>query len=250
MIENVKENSAFSPEQEETIDLRKLFEKLVEHWKWFVVAIPVGVVLAFGYCVLQTPEYDVVSKVMVNDSKKGDLGANLVMQELGFAQGDMFVENEMIELQSKNLIREVVRALDLNVRYIREGFPRDVELYGNSPISVLVDHPERIADTSFRVVSDGARGLILQDPEGEEIWRGHFSDSISFAGYAISIERNGDGKFDEILVRIVASGICHTDLVCRDQFIPVPLPAVLGHVAADPAQGALGPACHHSPPPA
>ena len=202
MIENVKENSAFSPEQEETIDLRKLFEKLVEHWKWFVVAIPVGVVLAFGYCVLQTPEYDVVSKVMVNDSKKGDLGANLVMQELGFAQGDMFVENEMIELQSKNLIREVVRALDLNVRYIREGFPRDVELYGNSPISVLVDHPERIADTSFRVVSDGARGLILQDPEGEEIWRGHFSDSISFAGYAISIERNGDGKFDEILVRL------------------------------------------------
>lgn len=39
-------------------------------------------------------------------------------------------------------------------------------------------------------------------------------------------------KFDEILVRIVASGICHTDLVCRDQFIPVPLPAVLGHEGA------------------
>ena len=39
-------------------------------------------------------------------------------------------------------------------------------------------------------------------------------------------------KFDEILVRVVASGICHTDLVCRDQFIPVPLPAVLGHEGA------------------
>lgn len=39
-------------------------------------------------------------------------------------------------------------------------------------------------------------------------------------------------KFGEILVRIVASGICHTDEVVQHQFIPVPLPAVLGHEGA------------------
>ncbi|MDO4976229.1 MAG: NAD(P)-dependent alcohol dehydrogenase [Eubacteriales bacterium] len=39
-------------------------------------------------------------------------------------------------------------------------------------------------------------------------------------------------KFGEILVRIVASGICHTDEVVKQQFIPVPLPAVLGHEGA------------------
>jgi aryl-alcohol dehydrogenase len=33
----------------------------------------------------------------------------------------------------------------------------------------------------------------------------------------------------EVLVRIVGVGLCHTDLVARDQFIPIPLPAVLGH---------------------
>src|SRR5665213_912114 len=37
---------------------------------------------------------------------------------------------------------------------------------------------------------------------------------------------------DEILVRNAASGICHTDLICRDQLYPVPLPAVLGHEGA------------------
>jgi len=37
---------------------------------------------------------------------------------------------------------------------------------------------------------------------------------------------------DEVLVRVAASGICHTDLICRDQWIPVPLPAVLGHEGA------------------
>lgn len=33
----------------------------------------------------------------------------------------------------------------------------------------------------------------------------------------------------EVLVRIAGSGLCHTDLVARDQYLPVPLPAVFGH---------------------
>jgi len=36
----------------------------------------------------------------------------------------------------------------------------------------------------------------------------------------------------EVLVRIVATGICHTDLAARDQHIPVPLPGVFGHEGA------------------
>lgn len=36
---------------------------------------------------------------------------------------------------------------------------------------------------------------------------------------------------DEVLVRLVATGVCHTDIVCRDAF-PVPMPIVLGHEGA------------------
>jgi aryl-alcohol dehydrogenase len=36
----------------------------------------------------------------------------------------------------------------------------------------------------------------------------------------------------EILVRVVATGICHTDLGMRDQHLPTPQPAVLGHEGA------------------
>ena len=39
-------------------------------------------------------------------------------------------------------------------------------------------------------------------------------------------------KADEVLVKIVASGVCHTDLVCLQQDTPVPLPMVLGHEGA------------------
>lgn len=36
-------------------------------------------------------------------------------------------------------------------------------------------------------------------------------------------------RSDEVLVRIVATGMCHTDMVARDQLYDVPLPVVLGH---------------------
>jgi aryl-alcohol dehydrogenase len=37
---------------------------------------------------------------------------------------------------------------------------------------------------------------------------------------------------DEVLVRLVATGVCHTDIAARDRAIPVPQPVVLGHEGA------------------
>ncbi len=42
----------------------------------------------------------------------------------------------------------------------------------------------------------------------------------------------GEPRSGEVVVRIAAAGICHTDLIVRDQWYPVPLPAVLGHEGA------------------
>lgn len=38
----------------------------------------------------------------------------------------------------------------------------------------------------------------------------------------------GPPREDEVLIRMVGVGVCHTDIVCRDGF-PVPMPIVLGH---------------------
>lgn len=45
----------------------------------------------------------------------------------------------------------------------------------------------------------------------------------------VDIEDPRDG---EVLIKIVAAGMCHTDLSVRDQYYPTPLPAVLGHEGA------------------
>jgi aryl-alcohol dehydrogenase len=50
-------------------------------------------------------------------------------------------------------------------------------------------------------------------------------------GESFQIEdvRIGPPAADEVLVRVVAVGICHTDAIVRDQYYPFPLPGVLGH---------------------
>ena len=50
-----------------------------------------------------------------------------------------------------------------------------------------------------------------------------------FAIRALQLEEPRPG---EVLVRVAGVGICHTDLIARDQMLPVTLPAVLGHEAA------------------
>jgi aryl-alcohol dehydrogenase len=41
-----------------------------------------------------------------------------------------------------------------------------------------------------------------------------------------------DPRDDEVLIRIVAACICHTDLAGRDKHLPIPLPSVFGHKGA------------------
>lgn len=41
-----------------------------------------------------------------------------------------------------------------------------------------------------------------------------------------------DPRDTEILVKVVATGVCHTDIVVRDGMLPTPMPVVLGHEGA------------------
>ncbi|MGI4829395.1 MAG: NAD(P)-dependent alcohol dehydrogenase [Janthinobacterium lividum] len=41
-----------------------------------------------------------------------------------------------------------------------------------------------------------------------------------------------DPRANEVLVLIAGVGVCHTDLIVRDQYFPTPLPAILGHEGA------------------
>lgn len=188
---NENANREMLPEQEDVIDLRKLFYKILAHWGWFIISVPLCLAAALLFCLIKTPVYDIHSKVMISDTKKGELGSSIMVKELGLSPaGDVYVENEMVELQSKNLMREVVQDLELNIRYTREGILRDIELYKDSPVKILIDHPEYIKDTCLYVILQENNEITLTAPDGQVIREGHFSERIPIGDYYISVEKN------------------------------------------------------------
>ena len=70
------------------------------------------------------------------------------------------------------------------------------------------------------------------------------ADVTGHRGVQAAVLRTADGPFvletlkieqpraDEVLVRIVATGMCHTDAAVRSRDLPTPLPVVLGHEGA------------------
>jgi aryl-alcohol dehydrogenase len=50
-----------------------------------------------------------------------------------------------------------------------------------------------------------------------------------FAPFVIDTIELAEPRADEVLVRVVASGMCHTDLHGRDGYFQIPFPAVFGH---------------------
>lgn len=58
------------------------------------------------------------------------------------------------------------------------------------------------------------RAAVVREPRGD---------------FAVESARLVDVREDEVLVRVVASGLCHTDVAVRNGMMPTPLPAVLGH---------------------
>jgi aryl-alcohol dehydrogenase len=42
---------------------------------------------------------------------------------------------------------------------------------------------------------------------------------------------------EEVVIRMVATGVCHTDMLVRDQDLAMPLPAVLGHEGSGIVEG-------------
>ena len=52
------------------------------------------------------------------------------------------------------------------------------------------------------------------------------------ADFTLETVELDEPRADEILVRVAAVGVCHTDLVAREGAMPFSLPAVLGHEGA------------------
>ena len=132
----MSQNSISTPEQ--SLDLREELNKYLRYWPWFIISVVILISIAIIYLRYETTIYSTSSIVLIKDNKSGssELAA---LEQLGVGSGGgNAIVNEIGILRSRRLMENVVRSLNLNIRYSSEGSVKDVELYGNEHLEINV----------------------------------------------------------------------------------------------------------------
>lgn len=109
-------------QEQQSISLRTLVDNFIANWYWFALFIILGLTAAWLFLRYATPTYNVNAKILVQDEQKGgNIPGEEVFQQLQIFSNKSNVDNEVEILQSRSLMEQVVRNLELNISYWQEG---------------------------------------------------------------------------------------------------------------------------------
>ena len=168
-------NSNVRQQQADYLRLQDLFALCIGKWKWFVFSLILFVGLAVVYLLITPPVYTRSTSLLIKeDGKKG--GSSFTSEMNAFAEMGLFsantnVNNELISIQSPDVILEVIRRLNLDVNYKTDGQFHKETLYGRTlPIKVEFKDLAYNDFTAFKV-NISKRSLFLSEFElnGEDV---------------------------------------------------------------------------------
>ncbi len=130
----------------ETISLKQIIVYYLLHWKAFLVAGIISLVLAILYLILVPRTYEIIAKVQLLEDK-GTSGSGLnigdavgLMQSFGLggiSGSGLILDNEMAKFMSTTTLKNAVLKLDLNTAYYKPySF---CKMYKNIPLLLSPD---------------------------------------------------------------------------------------------------------------
>ena len=126
--------------------------KWLHHRHWFLISFSV-VALATAYYLRRTiPEYNVSATILIKDAKKGvgdAMSEIAAFQDLGmFSNSLNSLDNEIEILKSRSLLAKVIKELNLNIQYKKEGPIRTREYYNNAPVKLRFIDGDSLQDVT------------------------------------------------------------------------------------------------------
>jgi tyrosine-protein kinase Etk/Wzc len=133
------ENNIAQSVEDDSINIKEIFSKLIDRWHWFLVSIFVFLFFAFIYIKYTPPAYQINSKVLVNDDEKGGLAkqSSGLMDLGGLLGAKNSVDNEAEILKTRFLMEQVVRQMQLNIIYSKKSNFVSRELY-RAPFKITI----------------------------------------------------------------------------------------------------------------
>ncbi|RYE55675.1 MAG: polysaccharide biosynthesis tyrosine autokinase, partial [Sphingobacteriales bacterium] len=201
---NVNAQDGTSARQQEIDNFRlgKFVRIAVGNWWVFLLSVVIAMTIALSYLRYTTPIYNVTSRIMVQDDKKGNVMAeSAMMSELGLRTKSN-VDNEAEIFKSRTLMKRVVEEMRLNASVITEGRVKKTEVYGKS-VPFLMDwnhlKEDSLGSIGNRITITKLSGATFKITANDKIWQGVWGKPIELPIGDITFKINQDyvGSWDK-----------------------------------------------------
>lgn len=121
---------------------QKVFSLLVLNWQYFLFSFIIFVSGAILYLRYTEPTYKLSARMLIKDERKQNSNASQLltnMMDLGFVTNSSGIDNEVEVMQSRILMRDVVRELHLNAEFRIKGHIMDKIVYRKQAVNVELD---------------------------------------------------------------------------------------------------------------
>jgi capsular exopolysaccharide synthesis family protein len=121
-------------EQEESINLRKLFFKMLTYWYYFLAALIIAFICARVYNSYTIPVYNVSTTLLIEENKKGgSLNTDKILEGFGLSPDMQNLDNQILILSSYTLVGKTLNELNFDIDFEVNG----LSLYPIYPIAVV-----------------------------------------------------------------------------------------------------------------
>lgn len=184
------------------VNLREIAGKCISNWYWFLISLVVCIGLAALYIVKTPKIYTRSATVLIKETAVRRTSNDLesMLSAGGMTQQSSKLSNEIIALQSPDLMREVVTRMGLDFDYFVSGRARRHVIYGAS-LPIKAEFLEPAPRVSMEVIPLSASSFKMemhfQDTKESKNYRGNFGDTLSTAVGRLVISSSGTGaEFD------------------------------------------------------
>ena len=119
-----------------TIAIHDIIQMVIANWYWFLLSVLLCLGVAYYYLAITPPTYSRKATILVKDSRKGGDTDLTAFSDLAGFQSRRNVDNEVFILQSRRLMADVVKRLNLTTTFAVKERLRMKDLYGQSPIEI------------------------------------------------------------------------------------------------------------------
>lgn len=135
-------------------NFQTIYAALVLHWQWFLLSLIICFCAALIYLRYAEPVYQVSARMLIKDEQRKRGAANQMLagvEDLGFLTNSTGIDNEVEVLQSRVLLRDVVRDLKLYTEYRTQGRVKTNIVYQSQPVNIDLD-PQHLDSLDYNLL--------------------------------------------------------------------------------------------------